>query len=269
MVEQLQSGQPVVSVLDAMLASGWEREVARSALTSVGQSVELGAASQAAWLAPEPMPRIDAQGKGSVWANDRDVRVLLQLQHPSLSVLNEVLSLQECVALIELARPRLSRSETVAQTPVGSEVHEARTSQGMFFSRGENELCTRIEARIAKLIDWPVDHGEGLQVLRYMPGAEYQPHFDYFDVNHGATPNILKRGGQRVATLVMYLNTPQAGGATTFPDAGLSVQAHAGGAVFFSYAKPDPSSLSLHGGAPVISGEKWVATKWLRQSVFA
>ncbi|TNY02447.1 2OG-Fe(II) oxygenase, partial [Escherichia coli] len=66
----------------------------------------------------------------------------------------------------------------------------------------------RVEARIAPLLRWPLDHGEGLQVLRYRPGAEYQPHYDYFDPAHVSTPGILKRGGQRVGTLVIYLHTP-------------------------------------------------------------
>jgi prolyl 4-hydroxylase len=76
---------------------------------------------------------------------------------------------------------------------------------------------------------------------------------------------ILKRGGQRVASVVMYLNTPSCGGATTFPDAKFEVGAIKGNAVFFSYDRPHPMTRSLHGGAPVTEGEKWVATKWLRE----
>ena len=66
----------------------------------------------------------------------------------------------------------------------------------------------------------------------------------------------------------MYLNTPQSGGATTFPDVGLEVAPIKGHAVFFSYDRPHPSTGSLHSGAPVTAGEKWVATKWLREGVF-
>jgi prolyl 4-hydroxylase len=138
----------------------------------------------------------------------------------------------------------------------------------MFFQRGETDLCQRIEARIAALVNWPVENGEGIQVLRYSPGAEYKPHYDYFDPSQPGTAAILKRGGQRVGTVVMYLNTPEQGGATIFPDVGLDVHAIEGNAVFFAYGLPDPSSLTLHGGAPVVQGEKWVATKWMRESKF-
>jgi prolyl 4-hydroxylase len=138
----------------------------------------------------------------------------------------------------------------------------------MFFERGEAPLIARIEQRIADLLQWPVDHGEGLQILRYRPGAEYRPHHDYFDPVHPGTERILQRGGQRLASLVMYLNTPEGGGATTFPDVGLEVWPVRGNAVFFSYDRPHPDTRTLHGGAPVKVGEKWVATKWLRQGVF-
>ena len=55
---------------------------------------------------------------------------------------------------------------------------------------------------------------------------------------------------------------------TTFPDLGLEVMPQRGHAVFFAYDKPHPSTRTLHGGAPVLAGVKWVATKWLRERVF-
>jgi len=138
----------------------------------------------------------------------------------------------------------------------------------MFFQRGENPVVQRIEERIARLLDWPIENGEGLQVLHYRPGAEYKPHYDYFDPGEPGTPTILKRGGQRVGTLVMYLNTPEKGGGTTFPDVHVEVGPQRGNAVFFSYERAHPSTRTLHGGAPVIAGEKWIATKWLREREF-
>ncbi len=199
----------------------------------------------------------------------RDWRAALRLDGGArVLVFGNLLSAEECEAIIELARPRMARSETVAEDKEGSEVNMARTSRGMFFERGEAEVVARVEARIARLLNWPLENGEGMQVLHYQPGAEYQPHYDYFDARHASTPSILKRGGQRVGTLVMYLNTPKRGGATTFPDVKMAVQPIRGNAVFFSYPKPEPATLTLHGGAPVLEGEKWVATKWMRQGRF-
>lgn len=65
----------------------------------------------------------------------------------------------------------------------------------------------------------------------------------------------------------MYLNTPARGGATIFPEAHFEVAAVKGNAVFFSYDRPHPMTRTLHGGAPVLEGEKWILTKWLRAGV--
>jgi len=48
----------------------------------------------------------------------------------------------------------------------------------------------------------------------------------------------------------------------------LEVAPQRGNAVFFSYERPHPSTQTLHGGAPVLAGEKWIATKWLRERIF-
>jgi prolyl 4-hydroxylase len=138
----------------------------------------------------------------------------------------------------------------------------------MFFERGENDVVRRIEQRIARLLNWPVEKGEGMQVLQYRVGAQYLPHYDYFDPKEPASQRALLRGGNRVGTVVMYLNDTPRGGATLFPGLALAVSPKRGNAVFFAYPQADPSSGSLHGGAQVIEGEKWIATKWLREREF-
>ena len=263
LLAQVAAGHRADRVLASMQASGWEAGVALEAIREVLPDAVNDLADEA--LA---MPDL-ADGAGHrITAHDRDIEVVMSVRHPRIVVLRNLLSDAECDELIALARPRLSRSETVVNRTGESEVNAARTSQGMFFSRGEGVLVSLIESRIAALLNWPIERGEGLQVLRYGVGAEYRPHFDYFDPAQAGTPPILKRGGQRVGTVLMYLNTPEAGGATTFPDAGIEVQPLRGSAVFFSYSQPSPSTRTLHGGASVLSGEKWVATKWLRAGRF-
>ncbi|MES3012124.1 MAG: 2OG-Fe(II) oxygenase [Pseudomonadota bacterium] len=268
-VEQSRAGHRPEVVLEAMKSSGWREEVALAALDTVLRELAKDAVPAPAAEPTQPLPEPDLSGApATLWAHDREVRVVLSLHEPRVVVFAGLLSDAECDELVELARPRLQRSHTVDTATGDSEINAARTSEGMFFARGEHPVCALLEARIAALLHWPLEHGEGLQVLHYRPGAEYKPHYDYFDPAQSGTPTILKRGGQRVATVLIYLNTPERGGATSFPDVKLEVAAQKGYAVFFSYDRPHPSTRSLHGGAPVLAGEKWVATKWLRVARF-
>ena len=265
-VAQAAAGHSPEIVVEAMKASGWEEPTARIALaTTLGEKVAgLPAAAPA-----RPMPgREISAARSRLPAGDREVALVMAMSHPRVVVFGDLLSAEECAELIALARTRLARSETVATRTGESEVNEARTSEGMFFHPAEFPVCARLEARLARLLDWPLENGEGLQILRYRPGAEYKPHYDYFDPAEPGTPAILKRGGQRLASIVCYLNTPEAGGATVFPEAGIEVAPVQGNAVFFSYDRPDPCTRTLHGGAPVTEGEKWVATKWMREGRF-
>lgn len=268
-VAQAQAGQPPEAVLAAMRASGWAEDVAIQAMEDTLQNYLADHARAQGLPPPVPVPG-PALDDSPVWLDggDRRVQVLMSMRHPRVIVFGGLLSDEECDALVEQARPRMVRSETVQTDTGGSEVNSARTSRGMFFDREENAACARVELRIAKLLGWPIENGEGLQVLHYLPGAEYQPHHDYFDPAKSGTASIVARGGQRVGTVVMYLNTPAKGGGTTFPDVGLEVAPVKGNAVFFSYDRPHASTKTLHGGAPVIEGEKWVATKWLRERRF-
>jgi prolyl 4-hydroxylase len=190
------------------------------------------------------------------------VKVSLSTERPVVRLLDGLLTGQECDELIGEAKPRLQRSLTVAEDGK-HQTDTRRTSLGMFFRIGETPLVQRIEQRIARLLDIPVSHGEGLQILHYLPGQEYEPHFDWFDPTQPGFGAVTARGGQRIASVVMYLNTPEEGGGTGFPAIGLTVTALRGSAVYFAYDTGDQSS--LHAGLPVVKGEKWIATKWLRE----
>lgn len=266
-ISQLQAGCRPDDMLAAMRSSGWQDAVAHRALEQAHAHMLVTADTSQLDTSPVPEPDLK-DSPSTLWAGDREVQVLLSLALPRVVVFGNLLSHEECDELVALAAPRMARSETVVHVTGGNEVNEARTSDGMFFGRAELPLCERIENRIAALVNWPAVNGEGLQVLHYRPGAEYRPHHDYFDPAQPGTPSIVAMGGQRVATLVMYLNTPERGGGTTFPELGLEVAPVKGHAVFFSYNRPDPGTRTLHGGAPVLAGEKWVATKWMRERPF-
>lgn len=197
---------------------------------------------------------------------DRNVQILMALNSPRIILFGDLLSHDECDQLIELSKERLKPSTVINATSGNYDVSSVRTSTGACFRRGENQLLKAIEKRISQLTGCPVSHGEPIQILNYQPGAEYEPHFDYFDPKDPGNERSLQMGGQRFATVVMYLNDVEVGGATSFPQIGLDVLPRKGSAVFFSYADESGNlnPLTLHGGSPVHAGEKWIATKWLR-----
>jgi prolyl 4-hydroxylase len=205
-----------------------------------------------------------------IHTSDHVARVLMRVEQPLIVALAGVLTQDECRQLIELARPRLKPS-TVVDPATGQDVVATyRSSLGMFFRLRENSLIERLDRRIAEVMGLPLEHGEGFQVLFYPQGAYSAPHFDFLVPSNSANQASIARSGQRVSTLVAYLNDVEAGGETSFPAVGVTVSAQAGHAVYFEYANSigQVDQRSLHAGSPVLRGEKWVLTKWMRQRRF-
>jgi prolyl 4-hydroxylase len=201
---------------------------------------------------------------------DRAVRVLARGDYPTLAVLGDLLSLEECDDLIVQARPRLQPSLVVDPDSGQDIVADYRTSLGMFFRLGENDFIARLDRRFAELMNLPIENGEGFQVLCYPTGGATAPHFDFLQTSNAANRASIARSGQRVSTLLAYLNDVGAGGETMFPRAGWTIPPQRGGGLYFEYCnrqgQVDP--YSLHAGSRVLAGEKWVATKWMRQRRF-
>ncbi|MEW5313966.1 MAG: hypothetical protein WDW38_005496 [Sanguina aurantia] len=201
---------------------------------------------------------------------DADVRVFMW---------HKFLTDKECDHLRKKAEKRLERSGVVDEHAVGgSAVNDIRTSDGMFFSRAEDSVIETVEKRIAEWTLLPVVNGEGLQVLRYKVGQKYDSHWDYFFHPEGAEK---AHGGNRYATVLMYLADTQEGGETIFPKIpsphginannsecarySLAVKPRKGDALFFHSMKPNGEleERSMHGACPVVTGEKWCMTKWI------
>ncbi|XP_039039254.1 probable prolyl 4-hydroxylase 10 [Hibiscus syriacus] len=199
---------------------------------------------------------------------------------PRAFIYHNFLSKEECEYLIDLAKPHMGKSTVVNSETGKSKDSRVRTSSGTFLPRGRDKIIRNIEKRIADYTFIPVEHGEGLQVLHYEVGQKYEPHYDYFMDEYNT-----QNGGQRIATVLMYLSDVEEGGETVFPAAkgnisavpwwnelsecgkgGLSVKPKMGDALLFWNMKPDASldPSSLHGGCPVIRGNKWSSTKWMR-----
>jgi len=206
----------------------------------------------------------------SIQTTDRLVRVAARAARPMLAVLNGVIDAEECEELIALARPRLAPSTVVDPQTGQNVVSGQRSSFGMFFRLQENALIARLDRRFSEVMNLPIENGEGIQILHYPTSGQSTPHFDFLIPSNSANHASLTRSGQRVSTMVTYLNDVEGGGETVFPEAGWAVSPQRGNAVYFEYCNSmnQRDHASLHASSPVERGEKWVATKWMRQRRF-
>ena len=135
---------------------------------------------------------------------------------------------------------------------------EIRTSDGATIHwLIEDPAVVAMNRRVAAISRCPYENGEALALLRYSPGQEYRPHFDFV----GGVPN------RRLHTALIYLNEGYDGGETQFVRTGLAVKGGTGDLLLFNNEGADggPNPLSEHAGLPVTRGQKYLATRWIRE----
>ena len=176
---------------------------------------------------------------------------------PHIEIVRALLAPEECAYLIRRAEPLLKPSLVDdGKTGIGKP-DPIRTSHGAALLPHEEDLVVQaINRRIAAASGTRVGHAEALYVMRYTPGQEYRPHLD-------ALPGLKN---QREWTAIAYLNEGFEGGATVFPEIGLSIRLGIGDLLVFRNAdsRGEPDLRMRHAGEPVTRGEKWIATRWIR-----
>lgn len=133
-------------------------------------------------------------------------------------------------------------------------------------------VIRNLERRISKICGLPRDHFEPFSVIRYLPSQQYKPHVDYFteaqlEINR---TQYADDAGQRIATFLLYLRTPEAGGETRFEKADLNLRGETGMGILHYNCLPDgsPDRDSVHAGLPITRGEKWLARLAIRARPF-
>jgi len=176
---------------------------------------------------------------------------------PHIEIVRGQLSPGECAYLIKRAKPLLKPSFVDdGRTGIGRP-DPIRTSHGAAFVPHEEDLVVQaINRRLAEASGTQAGNAEALYVMRYTPGQQYRPHMD-------ALPGL---ANQREWTAIAYLNDGFEGGATAFPELGLSLRLGIGDVLLFrnSDSSQQPDVRMVHAGEPVTSGEKWIATRWIR-----
>jgi prolyl 4-hydroxylase len=178
-----------------------------------------------------------------------------------------ILEPHECDYIIGKAESSFARS-----TVVGIDgPDESRTSETAWVSK-DDPVARKILERVCELTGKSYENTEDLQVVRYKPGTYYRAHHDACCEETEACSLFENKGGQRVGTLLVYLNDDFTDGETHFPDFGdLKMKAPPGSAIFFkplgSEDKCHPKA--LHAGLPISSGTKYVCNAWVRENEFS
>lgn len=185
---------------------------------------------------------------------------------PLIQVCENFLQADEMADLIAAAQSHLQRA-VVSDAKAGA-VSPGRTNQNCWVGHRQSQAIGRLCDRLSQLIGLPLQQAESLQVIHYKETQEYRPHYDAWDASTERGQRCMARGGQRLVTCLLYLNDVTEGGGTYFPQLDLEVRAIQGRLLLFHNCEPGTTLRhpdSLHGGQPVLRGEKWACNLWFRE----
>lgn len=129
----------------------------------------------------------------------------------------------------------------------------------------------RVETKLASLLGIDPIHGETIQGQRYQVGQQFKPHYDFFHQGESYWEEMMRTGGQRTWTAMVFLNDVEGGGETNFTHAAAKVTPRRGNLLCWNNmnAIGEPNSYAMHQGMPVTAGTKYIITKWFRERAWA
>lgn len=228
----------------------------------------LHSAAALGWAAAEPELRLLQRDGSSI-----DLDMLSRppppdfvSEAPRIAVFRNFATADECDWLIARGAPSLRRAR-VYQGSADLIADDARTNREADFTVFNADLAIAlIRARMEAAIGAPSAHFEITKLLHYTPGQTFALHADFFETTTPALQQEIARRGQRVATLLVYLNESYEDGETDFPRINFRFKGAKGDALLFANVDADgaPDYRTLHAGLPPSSGEKWLLSQWIR-----
>lgn len=219
-------------------------------------------------IEPAPINRdVMAEAVAAIWSPNAPPAKPLTEAHDIRAISGALTPLQ-CDYLIALSSPLMQPSKVLAES--GSLHASFRTSDGAVILPAVMDMpLVQILFTLSAAAGTAPEQAEYLSLLRYRPGQEYRPHHDYLSKDE-ADYSQVGRTGQRQFTVLTYLNDGYSGGETDFPDLDVRFKGGVGDALLFANTDGEgtPLTKSQHAGLPVETGEKWLATLWIREKTF-
>jgi hypothetical protein len=144
---------------------------------------------------------------------------------PRVFEIHDFFSPDEAQELIDKALSETSETHKFHRSTTGAtdgKVFSQRTSDNAWDTHGK--LAKKIKRRCLAMLgfdEYWESHTDGLQILRYQNAQAYVPHADYLDLDDNDDYNYDSStvGGNRYATIFLYMSDVEEGGETVFADA--------------------------------------------------
>ena len=178
-----------------------------------------------------------------------------------------IVSDEQINEIIKIAEPLVKPSPVIGPGGKNTVMNNVRTSHQVFIP-DKYTAVKDIYNKLSNIIGVDKNHFEQLQVVRYQPGQLYKEHWDAC-YEEDKCQEFLKKGGNRYATFLLYLNDDFEDGETYFPLRDKKIIPEKGKAVlFFNLDENNIDKLekSKHAGLPPKSGIKWMCNVWIRQN---
>ncbi|XP_045111917.1 prolyl 4-hydroxylase subunit alpha-2-like [Portunus trituberculatus] len=203
---------------------------------------------------------------GSAYHRLMPFKAELRWADPIIVVYHDVLTEAETEAVKQLSLPRLATTMVHSFTTHQIRKSLARVGKTAWVKRGDDPVVDKILQRIEYMTGLSTLTSEDLHVLNYGIGGHYDAHVDFFDLEEKSLDKTPHQG-DRLATMLFYLNDVEAGGSTVFPTLGVEVAARRGSALFWFNLKRNGRGdyRTVHASCPVLLGEKWIANLWLHE----
>ena len=190
---------------------------------------------------------------------------------PRIFTVDEFVSPGESSHLMTLASINLQPAQANTHDRLSHEHSAFSGAAATFHTSLCDPVVRNLERRIGAAFELGASQVEPVSVLRYQRGDSYAAHVDYFDAARLVrNREIGDPAGQRVASFLVYLRAPAAGGETHYLKIDRKIAGRERMALchFNCDAKGEPDPRTLHTGTPVTKGEKWLARTTLREKSF-
>ena len=180
-------------------------------------------------------------------------------------ILDNLIDKDLCQKIINQSVDKLVDSEII------SGKHKSVRNSQQYWINKNDPMVKPLFEQISSMFNIPFENAEHLQVVRYLPNQYYNEHHDSCCDDNKECADFVQRGGQRVLTVLIYLNNEFTDGQTFFPKLDLKIKPPSGSAIVFYPLAMNSDKChphALHAGTPVTSGEKWIANLWYRQQPF-